>query len=107
MVGQVEGHVEPSQVALLQVKHRLDLMFGEHHAADRVLDVRQWAEAHREEILGLDLLGSHFRQLLPGHALGELDAHALLQGLATAGRLGLGGAVAEIVTLFQELSAAA
>jgi hypothetical protein len=63
----------------------------------------QGHEAGGEDVAGLDLIGRHFRKLLPSDAGGELHAYALLEGFAA--RHGDAGRrpVAQVVALCKKV----
>src|ERR1017187_1545664 len=82
LVGDVEVEVEARQVAVLLLVHLIDFEFREDHSAFRMVRVREGKEAGREDVASFDLVGSQFRQLVPGHSRSEFDAHALLDRLA-------------------------
>ena len=67
-----------------------------------MIGVRQRKEARGEKILILDLFGTQHGEFFPRHALREVDAHALLNGLAARHCDVLRRTVAEVVALFQQ-----
>ena len=79
--GSIEIEVEAGEIALLLLLHLVDLEFREEHPAFGVVGVGQGQEAGREEVAGFDLVGSHFRELVPGNACGSLTRTPCWTGL--------------------------
>jgi hypothetical protein len=82
-VGNVEVQIEACKVALLLLIQLVDLRLREHHAALRVIGVRQRKKSLREDSPFADHVGVHIIQLRPGHPRRQLHPHALLHGLGT------------------------
>jgi hypothetical protein len=75
-----------------------------HHAAFRVVGVRQRQEAAREEILVADLVRARRRQRIPAGPRRQFDADAALHRLAARHRDALRQAVGEIITLAKDIA---
>jgi len=65
--------------------------------------LRQGPEALREQVLGLDLVGRHGGQFVPGHVSVQLYAHARLHGLSPAAHHDLTGRIRQVIARFQQL----
>ena len=100
---QVEVEVEARQVALGLLLGFVDELLREYHAARFVMRMRQREESRRPQVLLLDLLRRQAGELFPGHALGQLDAHAVLHRLAARHGHALGRSVGQVVALRQQL----
>ena len=82
VIGQVEVQVEALEIPAGLALDLVDGRLGEDHAALVVVGMGQRQEALGEQILSLYVLGSHRRQLIEGHALGQQDAHTCLYRFA-------------------------
>lgn len=71
-------------------------------AARFVVGMRQRKKAGRPELPSLDFLRRQGGEFIPGHALGQLDAHAVLHRLAARHGRSLGRPVSEIVALHEQ-----
>jgi len=104
MLGQVEVQVEARQITALLTLDLVDVMFGEQHAALRVIRMRQREKAFRPQALFADLLGRHGRQFFPGlHARRQLHPDALLDRFAPRHGHAASGAIAQVVALGEQL----
>ena len=99
---QVEIQVEAREVAISLAPGFVDQRLREDHAAGFVMRVRQGKKARRPEVLGLDVFWRPGGEILPGHVLGQLYAHALLHGLAARHRDAWGRAVRKVVALREQ-----
>src|SRR5437660_1031596 len=83
-VRKIEIDIETTQVAAFLGPDLVDLSVGYNLAARRLLHVRQWHEAGRQQPPLADVVGARARKHVPGCPCRQLDADAALHGLATA-----------------------
>ena len=100
---EVEVQVEACQVTSLLLLDLINLVFGKHHAAFRVVGVRQGQEPLGPQPLLTNRLGRHRGQVFPRvHSVRQFRPHALLDRLAARHGDALGGSITQVVPLLQQ-----
>src|ERR1700752_261865 len=95
MIRQIEVHIES-----FDAREQLDLGLWKHHAADRMIHVRQRQVGKR--VLVSDCVGSHASELVPGESAFQFCSWPDRYRFAARHFYAFIDATAEIVTFFQE-----